>query len=84
MLSKSLNKDYEPYAINRDIAICELLKKKEYKLSFFKDQVIFEEKEITKADGLPYTIYTPYKNKWLAKYESMMPVEEFDTKAAIF
>jgi deoxyribodipyrimidine photo-lyase len=49
----------------------------------FKDQVIFEEKRNNKADGLPYTIYTPYiKNKWLAKYESMMPVEEFDTKAA--
>jgi deoxyribodipyrimidine photo-lyase len=76
------NKDYEPYAINRDIAIRELLKKKNISCHSFKDQVIFEEKEITKADGLPYTIYTPYKNKWLAKYESMMPVEEFDTKAA--
>jgi deoxyribodipyrimidine photo-lyase len=76
------NKDYEPYAINRDIAICDSLKKKNISCHSFKDQVIFEEKEITKADGLPYTIYTPYKNKWLAKYESMMPVEEFDTKAS--
>jgi deoxyribodipyrimidine photolyase len=32
----------------------------------FKDQVIFEEKRNNKADGLPYTIYTPYK-KCLAK-----------------
>jgi deoxyribodipyrimidine photo-lyase len=76
------NKDYEPYAIHRDTAICQLLETKNISCHSFKDQVIFEEKEITKADGLPYTIYTPYKNKWLAKYESMMPVEEFDTKAA--
>jgi deoxyribodipyrimidine photo-lyase len=44
----------------------------------FKDQVIFEEKEITKADGLPYTVYTPFKNKWLEKYKSMAPVQEYD------
>jgi deoxyribodipyrimidine photo-lyase len=62
------NKDYEPYAIQRDLAICGLLKEKNVESSSFKDHVIFEEKEITKADGLPYTIYTPYKNKWLEKY----------------
>jgi deoxyribodipyrimidine photo-lyase len=75
------NKDYEPYAINRDTAICELLETKNVGCYSFKDQVIFEEKEITKADGLPYTIYTPYKNRWLAKYKSMAPVEEFDASA---
>ena len=63
------NKDYEPYAVQRDLAICGLLKEKNVESSSFKDHVIFEEKEITKADGLPYTIYTPYKNKWLEKYK---------------
>lgn len=72
------NKDYEPYAIKRDLAICELLEANKTKSFSFKDQVIFEEKEITKADGLPYTVYTPYKNKWLEKYKSMAPVQEFD------
>lgn len=75
------NKDYEPYAVHRDTAICELLKVKNISSHTFKDQVVFEEKEITKADGLPYTVYTPYKNKWLDKYKSVMPVEEFDNKA---
>ncbi|SDX50231.1 cryptochrome/photolyase family protein [Flavobacterium degerlachei] len=75
------NKDYEPYAIKRDTAICELFESNNTACSTFKDQVIFEELEITKADGLPYTIYTPYKNKWLEKYKSMAPVEEYDTKA---
>ena len=72
------NKDYEPYAIKRDLAIGELLKENKTKHFSFKDQVIFEEKEIGKADGLPYTVYTPYKNKWLEKYNSMAPVQEYD------
>jgi deoxyribodipyrimidine photo-lyase len=72
------NKDYEPYAIARDTSLCELLEENNVGHYSFKDQVIFEEEEITKADGLPYTIYTPYKNKWLAKYKSMEPVQEFD------
>ena len=73
------NKDYEPYAIKRDLAICELLTANKINSFSFKDQVIFEEKEITKADGLPYTVYTPYKNKWLEKYKSIDPVLEYNT-----
>jgi len=72
------NKDYEPYAILRDLAICELLDTNKISFFSYKDQVIFEEKEITKADGLSYTVYTPYKNKWLEKYNSMAPVKEYD------
>lgn len=73
------NKDYEPYAIKRDLAICEVLNSNNCTSFLFKDQVIFEEKEITKADGLPYTVYTPFKNKWLEKYKSMAPVQEYET-----
>jgi deoxyribodipyrimidine photo-lyase len=73
------NKDYEPYAIKRDLVVSELLDANKIKSFLYKDQVIFEEKEITKADGLPYTVYTPYKNKWLEKYKSMAPVREYDT-----
>jgi deoxyribodipyrimidine photo-lyase len=73
------NKDYEPYAIKRDQAITELLAQNGVKVQAFKDQVIFEEAEITKADGLPYTVYTPYKNKWLEKYRTLAPVVEYDT-----
>lgn len=72
------NKDYEPYAIARDTAICDVLEANETISYTFKDQVIFEEKEITKADGLPYTVYTPFKNKWLEKYKLMFPVAEYD------
>jgi len=74
------NKDYEPYAIQRDESICELLEKNNTLSYAFKDQVIFEEKEIVKADGDPYTVYTPYKNKWLEKYHEIAPLKEYDTQ----
>ena len=73
------NKDYEPYAIQRDLVICKLLAQNKIDHFSFKDQVIFEELEIIKSDGLPYTVYTPYKNKWLEHYKTMAPVPEFTT-----
>ena len=72
------NKDYEPNAIQRDVAVENLLVSKEVTVLAFKDQVIFEEAEIVKADGLPYTVYTPFKNKWLEKYHTIAPVQEWD------
>lgn len=63
-----INKDYEPYAISRDLEVEKLLGMHEIQIHRFKDQVIFEENEITKNDGLPYTVYTPFKNKWLAAF----------------
>ncbi|MFD1601882.1 cryptochrome/photolyase family protein [Flavobacterium artemisiae] len=73
------NKDYEPFAIKRDLAVIELLKQNNIEALSFKDHVVFEEKEITKSDGLPYTVYTPYKNKWLEKYH-FKGVEEYQTE----
>ncbi|MES2574918.1 MAG: deoxyribodipyrimidine photo-lyase [Bacteroidota bacterium] len=73
------NKDYEPFAIQRDLAISELLSVDKINSFSFKDQVIFEEKEIAKADGLPYTVYTPYKNKWLERYNAKASVLEYNT-----
>ncbi len=72
------NKDYEPFAIKRDLAIAEFLKANKVNCFSFKDQVIFEESEIVKTDGLPYTVYTPFKNKWLEKYNATAPVREYD------
>ena len=73
------NKDYEPSAIQRDADVSNVLSSNGCKVAAFKDQVIFEEAEIVKADGLPYTVYTPFKNKWLEKYNTIAPVQEFDT-----
>jgi len=58
------NTDYEPYATARDSAISSMLKSEGVPAHFFKDQVIFEKKEITKSDGTPYTVFTPYSRAW--------------------
>ncbi len=77
------NKDYEPFAIKRDLDIATLFKESNIEISSFKDHVIFEEKEITKSDGLPYTIYTPYKNKWLEKYHVSGGVSEYNSESLL-
>lgn len=61
------NHDYEPYAMERDLAIGSLLQQKGISFHTHKDQVIFEKSEVVKDDGLPYTVFTPYANKWRAK-----------------
>ena len=58
------NRDYEPYAQNRDKEIYELLKTRGVDFKGFKDHVIFEKNEILKDDKKPYTVFTPYANKW--------------------
>ena len=58
------NHDYEPYARKRDRLIQELFEKKGTAFKTYKDQVVFEKDEVTKDDGKPYTIFTPYSNKW--------------------
>ena len=65
------NHDYEPYAIKRDQEIKELLSSENINFNSFKDQVIFEKNEITKKDGNPYVVYTPYSKKWIEAYEQI-------------
>ncbi len=64
------NHDYEPYAMQRDTSIAQLLEQKNIPLHTFKDQVIFEKNEVVKDDSKPYTVFTPYKKKWLDKLHS--------------
>lgn len=66
------NKDYEPYAIKRDTEISTLAKANNITVFNYKDQVIFEENDILKDNETPYTIYTPYKNKWLKAFSSTL------------
>jgi len=61
-----VNGDYEPYAFRRDKIISEFLQTKKIDFYSYKDQVIFEKDEVTKDDGNPYTVFTPYSKKWKA------------------
>lgn len=64
------NHDYESYAIERDKRVAGLLSKNGIGFKTFKDHVIFEKLEVTKNDGLPYTVFTPYSRKWKEKLDS--------------
>lgn len=59
------NKDYEPYAKERDALISSKIKN----FHSFKDHVIFEEDEIVKDDNTIYKVFTPYKRKWIEALE---------------
>lgn len=72
------NRDYEPDAIERDTEIYAFLKRKNITFKAFRDQVIFDQNDVLKNDGKPYTVYTPYSRKWkerlrLDHYKSYNP-----------
>lgn len=75
------NHDYEPYALERDEALGEYLRSEDISFETYKDQVIFEKDEITKADGKPYTVFTPYFKQWQKKlddfYLRAYPVKKY-------
>jgi deoxyribodipyrimidine photo-lyase len=65
-----VNGDYEPTAIARDRAVADLLAQRGIPMHTFKDHVILDGTEVLKDDGKPYTVFTPYSKKWLAKIDS--------------
>lgn len=64
------NRDYEPYATERDTIVSEFLNSKNIHFKTFKDQVIFEKSEVVKDDGKPYVVYTPFSKKWMERLKS--------------
>ena len=79
--SVNTNRDYEPYALERDKTMFDLLKAKNVEFHGAKDHVIFEKNEVTKDDGKPYTVFTPYSRKWKLKLNendlSSYPIEKY-------
>ena len=69
------NRDYEPYALQRDNEIKLFLKESGIQWQDFKDQVIYEKNDILKKNGEPYTVFTPYKNRWLENF-SLVEIEK--------
>jgi len=64
------NKDYEPYAKKRDDLVAKKLKTMNVGFHQFKDSVFFEKNEVLTNTGGLYKVFTPYKNKWLEKFET--------------
>ncbi len=56
------HEDFTPFARQRDQAIANV-----FDLRLFPGVVLRHPKDVLKGDGDPYTVYTPYKNKWHEK-----------------
>lgn len=67
------NEDYEPYALERDKWVNSYFNSTKTKVNSFTDHVVFKPGVILKDNGLPYTVYTPFKNKWLKHFELNKP-----------
>jgi deoxyribodipyrimidine photo-lyase len=76
------NRDYEPYALQRDKALYEMLQSMGVGFTGAKDHVIFEKNEVMKGDGTPYTVFTPYSRKWKERL-SQEPITLHDSKGAL-
>ncbi len=62
--------DYEPQAIERDRKVLGALAAAGIALHTAKDHVVFEARELLTRNGAPYTVFTPYKNTWLARLDA--------------
>ena len=72
------NRDYEPYARERDQKISQILDQKKIPLLSFKDHVIFEPEEIQNGAGSFYKVFTPFSKVWLDRFHAKKPLESQD------
>lgn len=78
VVSVFTNRDYEPYALDRDDRVEEFLKSKSVGLYSFKDHVVFEKEEIVSGNGTFYKVFTPYSRVWRDKFDQSPPVLQGD------
>jgi deoxyribodipyrimidine photo-lyase len=70
------NTDYEPYAVERDTKIGNILRSKGIHLHLIPDQMIMEPGTVMKQDGKPYTVFTPFSRRWSSLFRAGMIKEE--------
>lgn len=61
------NRDYEPFARARDMAVATALVADGCRFNDHKDQVIFERDEVLTKSGTPFSVFTPYARAWRAR-----------------
>lgn len=59
------NRDYEPYARKRDQQVEHKLSQAGLRVHSFKDRLLIEPGELLSTGGKPFTVYTPYRRRWL-------------------
>lgn len=61
-------RDYEPQTVERDRRVADALRMDGRSLVLVKDQAVFDTDEILTGQGRPYSVFTPYRKTWLARY----------------
>ena len=67
------NRDYTPFARDRDQAVHAAMAARGVEVRSFKDAVVVEAGELLTKAGTPYTVYTPYRRQWRARVEADGP-----------
>ena len=83
------SKVYEPDVINKGKKIRDLLIKNEIEYKYFKGNILVEFQDMTKDDGTPYKVFTPFWKKTEQFYISKATSKNFkiklkDKKISIF
>ena len=71
---------YEPAVINKGKKIKDLFIKNEIQYKYFKGNILVEFQEMTKDDGTPYKVFTPFWKKTEQLYISKGLTKIFKTK----
>lgn len=74
------NVDYVPRARERDARVSAALRADGLRVEASLDHVYYGADETLKSDAQPYTVYTPYKRRWLARQaaDARPPVASLD------
>ena len=76
-----VNRDYEPYALQRDATQEAYWTSHNAAWFSYKDQTLLEQNEVLSNTGTPYTVFTPYSRKWRDKLTPYMlkpyPTEKY-------
>ena len=79
-LSIYWNKVYEPDVISKGKKIREIFLKNEINFKYFKGNILNEFQEVTKNDGTPFKVFTPFWRTAEQKYLSLPPAKNYTVK----
>ncbi len=76
------NEDYEPGGILRDARVAKAVREAGADVRSTTDHVYFGAEEVCRPDGRPYSMFTPYKRRWLEQ-RAVSPRRPFPSLEAV-
>jgi deoxyribodipyrimidine photo-lyase len=71
------NRDYSPYALERDAKVTQEMTALGVNVSSFKDHVIHEPGDILNRQETPYRVFTPYSREWQLRLGGIESIPTF-------